>query len=490
MAASIRRPSMLSAFVLVVVVATSCAYDAAGAADDAIHAGMMQVGVASVDITPSEPIRLTGYPDRRVPTDSVAQRLSARALAIGSDAEGAAVLVVAELVGIPSGLSDDLARRLRPRGVDRSRLVVAVTHTHNGPALSGVLPHIFDEPVKRDEQAAIDRYSEGLLNRLEEVALRALADRRPARVAHGRGTAGVAANRRVLRDGVWVGFGVDPDGAVDHDLPVLSVSEMDGTLRAVLIGYATHGTTLVGTDNFIHGDWAGTVLELLEARHPGATALVVIGAGADTDPRPRGNGIPDVVRNATAIADEVDRVLAGELQSLTMPPAGRFRSIDLPFERLPTRAELEARAGDADVHGRHARDLLTMLDRGESLSATVPLPVQTWTFGEELAMVFLGGEVVVDFSRRLKRELDDSRVWINAYANDVSYYVASDRLMAEGGYEVDGSMLYYGHPSRFARSTEELIVRTVRELLPAGFLTGSGATVDPAPAPAPVPEER
>jgi neutral ceramidase len=465
------RRHVPSLFLLVVV---GCAYGSAVAGDDGRLAGTIQVGVAKVDITPSEPIRLTGYPDRRTPTDSVVQRLSARALAFGSDAEGPAVLIIAELVGVPYAISEELGRRLQSHGVDRSRLVVGVTHTHNGPALSGVLPHIFAEPVTPDQQSVIDRYTESLVDLLEVVAIQALLDRRPAHVAWGQGMAGIAANRRVLRDGVWVGFGYDPDGAVDHDLPVLRVTEPDGGLRAVLLGYATHGTTLIGADNFIHGDWAGTALEMLEARHPGATALVVIGAGADTDPRPRGNGLPDVDHNARAIADEVDRVLDGELRPVTVPPTGRFRALDLSFDRLPTRAELEGRAGADDVHGRYARDVLGRLDLGGALSPTVPLPVQTWTFGEQLAMVFLGGEVVVDFSRRLKRELDSSRVWINAYANDVSYYVASDRLMAEGGYEVDGSMVYYGHPSRFARSTEELIVRTVRELLPDGYLAGSG----------------
>ena len=44
--------------------------------------------------------------------------------------------------------------------------------------------------------------------------------------------------------------------------------------------------------------------------------------------------------------------------------------------------------------------------------------MQTWTFGDSLAMVFLPGEVVVDYSLRLKSELDAPRLWVTAYAND------------------------------------------------------------------------
>jgi neutral ceramidase len=42
-------------------------------------------------------------------------------------------------------------------------------------------------------------------------------------------------------------------------------------------------------------------------------------------------------------------------------------------------------------------------------------------------------------------------------------------LIPEGGYEVSGSMVYYGQPSSLAEGTEDLIVRTVRELLPSAM---------------------
>ena len=46
-------------------------------------AGLMPVGVAEIDITPTEAIRLTGYGNREQPTEDVRQRLWAKALAFG-----------------------------------------------------------------------------------------------------------------------------------------------------------------------------------------------------------------------------------------------------------------------------------------------------------------------------------------------------------------------------------------------------------------------
>jgi hypothetical protein len=116
-----------------------------------------------------------------------------------------------------------------------------------------------------------------------------------------------------------------------------------------------------------------------------------------------------------------------------------------------------------------ASKFLARLDRGRSLPGAVPYPIQTWAFGRELAMVFLAGEVVSEYSLRLKRELDGARVWVNAYSNSMPSYIASKRMYPEGGYEVDSSMDYYAWPTRLAIGTENQIVQTVHEMLPAVF---------------------
>ena len=99
----------------------------------------------------------------------------------------------------------------------------------------------------------------------------------------------------------------------------------------------------------------------------------------------------------------------------------------------------------------------------------MPYVVQTWCFGDDMAMVFLAGEVVVDYALRLKWEIDAERLWVAAYSNDVPCYIPSRRVLSEGGYEADFSMIYYGHPSRLAPATEDLIIQTVHALLPAPF---------------------
>src|SRR5215472_8754234 len=74
---------------------------------------LYDVGVARVDITPGYPIRLSGYAVRMKESEGVQQHLFAKALAIGSDKQGPAVLVTVDNLAVPGYLIDGLAERLK-----------------------------------------------------------------------------------------------------------------------------------------------------------------------------------------------------------------------------------------------------------------------------------------------------------------------------------------------------------------------------------------
>ena len=423
---------------------------------------LLAVGVARVEVTPDGPIRLNGYAVRKTESTGVAQKLWAKALAIGTDDEGPAVLITVDNCVVPAELTEKVAQRLaRKAGIRRDRFIVCASHTHAGPCLAGAAPFIFGQPTPPEHQARINRYTEQFTDRLEKVALDALAARRPGRLAWAQGQVGFAANRRRLKDNKWVGFGVNPDGPVDHDLPMLCVTDPDGELRAVLVNYACHATTVKSYG--VHGDWPGSAQKAIESKHPGAVAMVAIGCGADANPRPFDEAKVD--EHGNAVADEVERLLAGPLRPVRGLPECRLKQIDVPLGERPTRAQWEKQAAGKDRPAYYAGVVLERLDKGIEPPASFSYTVQTWRFGDDLAMVFLPGEVVVDYSLRLKKELGDD-LWVTAYANDVPCYIASRRVIEEGGYEVDGSMPTFDKPTRLAPEAEDLIVNTVHELLP------------------------
>jgi hypothetical protein len=415
------------------------------------------IGVAKIDITPDYPVRLAGYAARKSESEGVAQRIWARALAIGSDRSKPAILITVDNCGVPANVRDEVVRRLKQdKHIAPERVAICSTHTHSAPCLKGYLRNLFGGPLPANEPAHVERYTRELTEALVRVSIKALENRGPALMQRGQSQAGFAANRRTK------------GGPVDHDLPALLVTSPEGNLRAIFASYACHCTTLGGDFNQICGDWAGYAAEDLEHDHPGAIALIALGCAGDANPNPR-TSLDFVRQHGEAIASAVRAVFTNALVPISGKLNCRIKQFDLPLDKLPLRTEWEAQAKQTNYIGNFARLNLARLDRGENLDTKIPYLVQTWIFGDSLAMVFLSGEVVVDYSLRLKKEFDATRLWVNAYANDVPCYIPSERVLKEGGYEGATSMIFYDRPTRFAPGLEDTIVKTVHELLPKTF---------------------
>ena len=436
--------------------------------------GLIDIGVARVDITPDGPIRLAGYAARaKSESKGVIHRLFAKALAFGSDAQGPSILITVDLLGIPGHITSKAAERLSKKiGIDPAQFAISSSHTHGGPEV-GILNVLqargntfSDSLLSLDHLIHISSYIHQLSAKLEQVALAAMENRKPALLSWGQGQAGFAKNRRTS------------GGPVDPSLPMLRVTDPDGKLRAVLVNYACHGTTLEGNVNQIHGDWIGEAQQLIEANHPGTIAMVAIGCAGDANPHPRGK-MEHIKLHGEEIARNVEKLLASPLQPIISPPLGRMKWVKLAFAHVPGILELIEQTSNKSVKGYYARLSLDRIARGQEIPKELNYPIQVWAFGNELAMINLAGEVVVDYSVRLKNELGAEKLWINAYTNDVSCYIASRRVIREGGYEAESSMYWYDKPSPFVEEVEDIIISAVHDLMPESFKAARPETNSP-----------
>lgn len=438
------------------LVAAVCSFDPCLAAD--VEADVYRVGVAEVDITPSHPIRLNGFGGRRAESEGVNHKIFARAISIrhANDREPL-VLVTVDVLGITPAHRAELVKRLQGV-VSSERLAITATHTHCGPMVAGANPTLFGVPIPDEHLKNIDRYTAVFLDKLEQVIRESLKEPQPARIHWGIGSVGFAKNRRTA------------GGPTDHDLPVLVVRDAKTEkVRAVYVSYACHCVTL--SHNKIGGDWAGYAAEAIRGRFPGAVALVSIGCGADQNPDSgvTGDKVETAQVQGRQIAEEVKRLIGGFLAPVRGKPICTLKSLPLPLAELPTRKGWEERAKKQDAIGHHARVQLAKLDRNEALPTSIDYPIQTWAFGDSLAVVHLPGEVVVDYATRLKKELDRTRVWITAYANTNPCYIPSERVLKEGGYEGGGAMVYYDVPVPFKPGLEDIIVREVKNQIGGRF---------------------
>lgn len=426
---------------------------------------MVDAGAASVDITPKFPIRMSGYAARlSSEADSILQPIAAKALALGSDAQHPSLLITVDLVGIPWHITKSVADFLaKEKGINPAQVAIYASHTHGGPEVGNLINilqyrdgNFTDSLLALGQLIHIAKYTEWLTQQLKAVAVAALNNRKPAYISWGQGQAQFATNRRTK------------GGPTDLALPIIKISDAGGALKAVFVNYACHGTTLGGDMHKIHGDWIAEAHRIIEERHPGTVALIALGTAGDANPIPRGS-VENVQQYGKEIADNVDKLLTAQLQPLNTPPVGKMEWVRLPFSKVPDVPELIEWTKDKSIKGYYARLALERVERGETISPVLDYPVQVWNFDDKMAMVNLAGEVVVDYSVRLKNLFGAEQLWVNAYANDVPCYIASRRVIAEGGYEPEGSMYWYNKPSPFAPEVEDIIVSAVQSLIPSTF---------------------
>jgi neutral ceramidase len=420
-----------------------------------------KAGLARVIITPEKPMYLSGYAVRNHPSEGKIHDLWAKALAIEDRKGGRVVILSTDLVGLPRGITDVVgARVLKEYQLDRARLVINSSHTHSGPVIRGNLSMLFELSAEQKER--VDEYSRDLIEKLVAVIGSAIGDLAPGNLSFGNGTAKFAMNRR-QQTATGIKNGLNPKGPSDHDVPVLRVSAPDGKLRAVLFGYACHNTTLTGEFYQFSGDYAGFAQIAIEQANPGATALFMMLCGADQNPNPRST-LEYAQNHGAALAAEVDRVLAGRLQPVRGAILAAFQTVDLEFA-MHTRETFESRLKETNVFRvRHAKAMLATYEQGRPIRR-YSYPVQAIGFGKDLTLVALGGEVVVDYVLRIKKEYGSKGIIVAGYSNDVMSYIPSLRVLKEGGYEAADSMTYYGLPGPYNDEVEDRIFRTVGQVM-------------------------
>lgn len=381
------------------------------------QAAEWKVGVASAKITPERRLHMAGYAGRQEPAEGTEQDLFSKAIAIEDREGNRVVFVTLDLIGVIEELRTEVATRVEELyQLPPQALLMNASHTHCGP------------DYRRED--AKD-YFDTLAATLVELVGQSLGHLQPADLSYSLASCSVAMNRRTPSDDGFVNH-PNPNGPVDHSVPVLSARNPDdGALLAVVFGYACHNTTM-GFRQWL-GDYAGFAQEYFEQDHPGVTALFMMGCGGDQNPYPR-----------------------SELKYAQMHGRSLATAVEAALEVNQSKLRHQR-----PIHGLLSSVLETVdLEFATPDRADFAYPVQVIRFGNDLMLVALGTEVVVDYALRLKSELtqaEGAAVWIAGYSNVYSGYIPSKRVLLEGGYEAN---------SRPWKPTlEERIVGKVHELV-------------------------
>jgi len=419
-----------------------------------------KAAAARIKITPDSMMWMAGFASRTKPADGVTLDLYAKAVVIQDETGGQLAVITLDLVGIPRMLRVEVAGAVeKAYGIKPAFLLLNASHTHSGPEVRAERTEPTDDQTRRAAEAIT--YTRQLAGKLVDLVGECRLRLQPARLDYGFARCGFAMNRRAPTPKGYVNRPYPP-GPVDLQVPVLRIAGADNQNMAVIFGYACHNTTLPLLQ--FNGDYAGYAQQAIEAAHPSAVALFVTGCGGDQNPYPRGT-LELAQAHGRSLATAVEAALKTDLRELTGAVRAAYEEIPLAYSRIPTRSELETRQKSAvTLEALYARRLLGVLDRNGSLPSAYPYPVQVLRFGDHLTLVALGGEAVVDYSLRLKREIADAHVWVAAYSNDVMTYIPSLRVLREGGYEAGDAIKWGTHPAPWSENVEDHIVGAVHRL--------------------------
>jgi neutral ceramidase len=423
---------------------------------------MVKAGFCSIDITPPVGTPMAGFAARAGVSRGIHDGL--RATAIAFEGAAAAVIVSADLIGIPAELVDAVRSQVERRtGIPGGAVMVATTHTHSGPAL---------RPGFSGQGIASEHYIRTLVDDLAGAVCAAWESRRSAAIGSGSGTiTGIGRNRRSA-DGL----------PVDPGVGVLRVLPDDGSPAAVLVNYACHPTVL-GPDNLlISADYPGYARAFVEGcgggdphDQPGASRGIVavftngaagdVNAGHSADLSALGYPIPgrtferarslgtmlgcearrvmetiEPAHDATVRVASTTVILAGK----ALPPMDEAQD---DLRRKEKALEQATRAGAAEellikakVAALYARLLVHRIGESESNEASdsARVAIQGIRIGDA-AFLAVPVELFVNIGLAVKRRSTLGRAFVVGYANGDLGYLPSLQAFDEGGYEVVSS---------------------------------------------------
>lgn len=419
------------------------------------QAQAIKAGIAKKVITPQDPAWLNGYasPQRFSPASGKDHDLWAKAIALEDASKKRVVIVTTDVLGLSHEISEDIAQKvLEKHAIPRAQLLLNSSHTHSGPM---VWPSagMFDYDTKN--MIVVAAYAQKLTKDILEAIDAAIADLHPVKIATGNGSADFAINRRAAD------IKIRP---VDHDVPVLTISNTQNKLEGVLFGYACHNTTLGGDYMKINGDYAGYAQLELEAQYAGATALFFQGCAGDINPSPRGT-VEHAQQHGKTLSTSVQKVIGGSMREVTGLIKASWVDVPLEFPKFDQEQYQREILSEDQYLQRRAKLMLSAYNKGWDVTK-YKYPVQAIRFGNSLSILAMAGETVVDYSLWAKKTFGSKeRIFVAGYSNEVMCYIPTKRILGEGGYEANSSMIYYVMPGPFAENVEDKILAGIKKVM-------------------------
>ena len=410
------------------------------------------LGVARRIITPPVGTPLAGYqPDWF--SKAVNDDLTATVFCFEQNGKRA-LLASCTLLSLATSISNELRASIEEKfGIPKESVILHTIHNHSGPNTN--ISYGWGD-ANREYLNTI------FIPRLMEAIKEAAANMKSVTMAVTVGESLVGVNRRERTKDNTVRLGQNPWGCFDPQMTVISFADEDEKPFANLVHYGCHGTA-AGKNREISRDWAGVMMDTLEAE-TGAITAFLNGPEGDVGPRitsgetvGRKNGESGNIGYAMRLG-----AVAGQ-DAVRIFNQPKYRSVPkmtvasgqtmvplaprIPLEEAKKKYE-EFRGETINIRGRserHYRMLIESYSNGYEEVAGYPMEQTILRLGD-LAIVSCPYELFSEIALRVKKDSPVPYTLILSNTNGQESYYATETEICRGGYEIDMFLTKYLQP--------------------------------------------
>jgi len=421
----------------------------------------MKAGFGKEKITPPLGMPMEGL-GQEGGCRSVHDELWCRALAL--EQSGKRLLIVAlDVLFFERPVVDRFKAALfREFRIAPDAVLLNTSHTHAGPRVSSWAYSDGPEP----------RYLDLVEQSILSAAGTALRRMSPVQVQTGAARTDLPVSRRKAGPDGVARWAPCRTAEVCRHVPFCVFRKRNGDVLSVAVSVSCHPSMIYSLD--ISADYPGVVVRRLNRFFGTDGAIFLQGAGGDTKPRQiavaeerwRQGTWSDVNAAGNEVAEAVMEAARASLAGTDDEIACSLLTIKWPLEKPPGRRFFEKLASDDAAplgRKRWAADMLRSLDISGSVPTHADIQVHGVQIGSGLRMIGVEAELVGELGNLILRKYPRGLTFALGYTNGTRIYLPSDRMIPQGGYEVD-SYWEYHWPAPLRPCTGRLLASALRRL--------------------------
>lgn len=419
----------------------------------------MELGTAKCVITPEHPVRLCGYASRSIPFEGIEEDIYLR-VHIQKQKKEYFLFVYGDLLWWNSEFVSEVRPILSDKyQIRQENIWFVASHNHSGPGTGKSFTaslETYDEPYGKWLTTQIDKTVEKAIESMEQVS-----------VVRYAGNCDLNVYRRKKDESGSICMRPNYQIPADKHLTIIGYYRTDGTLKGFLIHYPCHAN--LSDCNAVQPDYPGIALRMMDEYYPGSISMFFQGCTADLRPNSvLGNRFiscdyAKVRLFAEQFFEFCQRTISNGGKKMEIASESlllsKTKRIKLPLRQDFTKEQVNsALTSDRQEVRQWAEKVLE-----KDMRSWEELEISCISYGNELSFVFMNAEISQEYAAYARSIF--SGCICSAYSNGMIGYLASEKQIHAGGYEPEGSALYFALAGTYRPEIEGIIKTTIRELL-------------------------